>query len=478
MLMSDGFIHLLDDPWAPHPVVNRHVCNGGGGGGGDGGPEIQAPNAPTAPDYTKYIAEMTRIGGQGQEWAKQFIEEAKSRGVDLMNYAKTVAGKLSGTADTQQANADALQKQWKDLSTPLYEQQQREALRMGADLPAYREQVAGEEEANTAQAIDAQKAAIQRKMLASGTTGGQPGIASQALDTQAAIGRAAAVTASGQIGRRRAGDEAAARTGEALKSEEFIPGVASDQAKLASSNLATSADVQNKGASTAAGLYTPGIQMYGQSIAPMKEWGSAMATDYEDRLKGYGLDINKYSAQNQARQAEQKRADESGGGFMDTILPLAGGIAGSFMGPMGTAAGSAIGKAAGAAAGKGMFGATGGKIPPMGRRVPRYAAGGAIDTGVPHMANGGNFIPDGVSPSGGEEVDDVPAMVSAGEFVIPERTVDWFGEKYFQNLIMKSDKDREKQTVAAPEEVDMNERPPEQALDMQAPMFRSEGARV
>ena len=84
-----------------------------------------------------------------------------------------------------------------------------------------------------------------------------------------------------------------------------------------------------------------------------------------------------------------------------------------------------------------------------------------------------------MSPSGGDEVDDVPAMVSEGEFVIPERTVDWFGEKYFQNLIAKSDKDREKQTVAAPEEVGMDERPPEQALDMQqAPMFRSEGARV
>ena len=474
MLTSDGFVHFLDDPWAPHPVVNRKtICYGGGGG--DESPVGQAPNAPSAPDYTAYIKRITQIGETGQSWASDMINEAKSRGVDLVNAAKTIAGKLTGTADSQQASSDALMAQWKGLSSPLYAQQQAEALRKGADLPAYREQVAGEEEANTAQAIDAQKAALQRKMLASGTSGGQPGIASQALDTQAAIGRAAAVTASGQIGRKRAGDEAAAATHEALGDEQFIPGVASDQSKQATANYATGADVGNKAASTASSLYSPGISAYAQSIPAMKEWGSTTATDYEDRLKGYGLDINKYSAVNQATDAAKQ---SSGGGFMDTILPLAGGIAGSFLGPAGSAAGGALGKAAGTAAASSLFGkAEGGKI--IGRRIPRgYASGGAIDTGMPHMANGGNYIPEETSPSGGQNVDDVPAMVSAGEFVLPERTVDWFGEKYFQNLIAKSDRDREKQTVAAPDEVDMNDRSHEQAIQMHAPTFRSEGARV
>jgi hypothetical protein len=470
MLTSD-FIHLLDDPWAEHPVVNKHVCNGGGGGGGDG-PTGQIPDAPSAPDYTAYIKRMTEIGETGQGWAKDLMDFAKNTGVDLMAMAKTVAGKAGAAADTQQSNADALQKQWSDLSSPLYAAQQKEALRGISDLPAYRDQVAGQYGADAAQSIDDQKAAIQRKMLATGTTGGQPGIASQALDTQAAIGRSAAVTAAAQKGRADADTAAWARTGEALKSEEFIPGVASDQAKLASANRAQEADVGNKAATTTAGLYQPATSMYSASIAPMKEWGATTATDYEDRLKGYGLQTQAYTAQNQA--ASQAKQDE-GGGFMDTILPLAAGIGGSFLGP----AGGAIGSAAGKAASKSLFSATGGKIPPMGRRVPRgYASGGAINTGVPHMANGGNYIPEETSPSGGEQVDDVPAMVSAGEFVIPERTVDWFGEKYFQNLIAKSDKDREQQTVAAPEEVNNDERPPDQALQMQAPMFRSEGARV
>lgn len=460
MFTSDPFVHLLDDPWAPHPVVNRHIMNGGGGGD-DTGP---SPNAPSAPDYTAYIKRMTEIGEQGQTWAKDLMTWAKSTGVDLMDVAKKIQGQFGETADKQQATSDRLQQQWEGLSKPLYEQQQREALRMGADLPAYREQVAGEEEANVAQSIDAQKAAIQRKMIAEGTTGGKPGIASQALDTQASIGRAAAVTAAGQMGRRRAGDEAAARTGEALKSEEFIPGVASDQAKLASGNRAAGADLQNKAASTAAGLYQPAINMYGTSIAPMKEWGDTMKADYDARLKGYGLDIQKYSAENKA-----KAEADSGGDIFSTVLPLAAGVAGSYFGgPMG---GMAASKAAGAVtSGSGSLFRRGG---PVGRRVPRgYAGGGAIDTGQ------GNFVDDSMSPSNGEQVDDVPAMVSAGEFVIPERTVDWFGEQYFQKLIMKSDKEREQQTVAAPEEMPMEERPQEQAIDMGAPMFRSEGARV
>ena len=65
MLMSDGFIHVLDDPWAPHPVVDRKtICYGGGGG--DESPVGQAPNAPSAPDYTQYIKAITDIGNKGQ----------------------------------------------------------------------------------------------------------------------------------------------------------------------------------------------------------------------------------------------------------------------------------------------------------------------------------------------------------------------------------------------------------------------------
>lgn len=38
-------VHFLSDPWAPHPVVSRNICQGGlfGGGGGSAPPPPPAP---------------------------------------------------------------------------------------------------------------------------------------------------------------------------------------------------------------------------------------------------------------------------------------------------------------------------------------------------------------------------------------------------------------------------------------------------
>jgi hypothetical protein len=54
-----------------------------------------------------------------------------------------------------------------------------------------------------------------------------------------------------------------------------------------------------------------------------------------------------------------------------------------------------------------------------------------------NMAKGGG-IPMGVSPSHGQNVDDVPARLNAGEFVVPRDVAAWKGQEFFQNLIKKS----------------------------------------
>jgi hypothetical protein len=54
-----------------------------------------------------------------------------------------------------------------------------------------------------------------------------------------------------------------------------------------------------------------------------------------------------------------------------------------------------------------------------------------------NMAKGGG-IPMGVSPSHGQNVDDVPARLNAGEFVVPRDVASWKGQEFFQNLIKKS----------------------------------------
>lgn len=55
---------------------------------------------------------------------------------------------------------------------------------------------------------------------------------------------------------------------------------------------------------------------------------------------------------------------------------------------------------------------------------------------------GGIGVDPSVSPSGGANVDDVPANLNAGEFIIPKDTVSWKGEQFFQNLIKKAREDK------------------------------------
>jgi hypothetical protein len=54
----------------------------------------------------------------------------------------------------------------------------------------------------------------------------------------------------------------------------------------------------------------------------------------------------------------------------------------------------------------------------------------------------GGAVPAAISPSRGAKTDDVPAKLTAGEFVVPQEAVQWYGEKHFVNLIEKAQKEK------------------------------------
>lgn len=58
------------------------------------------------------------------------------------------------------------------------------------------------------------------------------------------------------------------------------------------------------------------------------------------------------------------------------------------------------------------------------------------------MTTGGD-VPDDASPTSGGAIDDVPARLTAGEFVVPKDVASWKGEEYFQKLIDQSRKAKE-----------------------------------
>lgn len=69
--------------------------------------------------------------------------------------------------------------------------------------------------------------------------------------------------------------------------------------------------------------------------------------------------------------------------------------------------------------------------------IPTEGAGPAR----PHYAGGG-AIPDSMSPSGGQQTDDVKINANAGEFMLPKDYVSWVGEEKIQKMILKSREDR------------------------------------
>ena len=95
---------------------------------------------------------------------------------------------------------------------------------------------------------------------------------------------------------------------------------------------------------------------------------------------------------------------------------------------------------------------------------------GEPTSGVGGQPMQGNMVPPEASPSGGEETDDVHALLNEGEFVMPKEVTRWYGEKFLQNLIKKAH-DEMAGPKAEPEMA-----PPTQAMAIAPPSFQSAGA--
>lgn len=76
-------------------------------------------------------------------------------------------------------------------------------------------------------------------------------------------------------------------------------------------------------------------------------------------------------------------------------------------------------------------------------------AGTVIGAGMKYLLEDGGAIPEAggpvpaeASPSRGKAVDDIPARLNAGEFVVPKEVVSWVGEKTMHQMIEKAKKER------------------------------------
>ena len=78
-----------------------------------------------------------------------------------------------------------------------------------------------------------------------------------------------------------------------------------------------------------------------------------------------------------------------------------------------------------------------GGLNPGSSGLPTIAHGGAIPTGG---ATTGGFVSKHLSPSHGQVTDDIPARLNADEFVMPRDVSKYYGQKTFQDMILKARK--------------------------------------
>jgi hypothetical protein len=73
--------------------------------------------------------------------------------------------------------------------------------------------------------------------------------------------------------------------------------------------------------------------------------------------------------------------------------------------------------------------------------LSKFAEGG--DVGQDPSQTPGGAIPTQASPSGGHATDDVPARLTAGEFVMPKDAVEWLGMKAMYSMVDKARQERQ-----------------------------------
>jgi hypothetical protein len=343
------------------------------------------PKIPKPPSYkgvTKASRQSTKVNArlaqQQLQWAK------KSYRKDKKTYNKLVDQYLSDMK-TNSENAAEDRSFFEQNYRPLELDMIKDAKTY--DSPERRMKEMGASQALVAEQFNSQRENAQQELESYGI---DPSSARYgALDIGVRAAQAAAQAAAGTTASNRVED-----VGRALRADAVNIGRG-----YGSSIAQTYATSHNAGAQAGAltgqrtqiGSQTMGtpVQYQGLANQGINTWGNLLHTQYQDQMAQYNA------------QAQQS---------------------------------SGIGSVLGMVAG-------------IGTKAFGFAEGGAVpEMGIPdiEMQQGadGVYVDPTLSPTGGEQVDDVPARLNAGEFVIPDDVVQWYGQKHMYGLIEKAQKER------------------------------------
>lgn len=340
------------------------------------------PDPPPAPDYSPIInaqAEQaryaTQLAKEQFEWGKQIY--AENKGVtDAINQ------RFMSSMDEQLGSAREDRERYETTFQPVEDRFVADA--EAYDSPERRDLMRGRARAQVAQDFDAQRQNSMRELESFGINPGAVRYAG--LDIGVRTAQAATEAAAANQADLQTEDRGLALRREAIALGQRLPG--QSQAEYSGAGQAGVSGANTALATTASGanVMGTGSQWFGAGTNTLAQQAATTNTGFQNQLDAYKADA------------------ESSSGF-----------------------GQALGLGLGIAAKKTGFLAGGGAIP-----MPGMDNGEGMAMDVPEQ------VPAEASPSGGKAIDDVPARLTPGEFVIPVDVAQWYGEEKLQKLIQKA----------------------------------------
>ena len=340
-------------------------------------------DVPSAPDYSPIINAQTNLANTATANGAAMMQWAKEQFTNNRDLADMVTNGLIRTRDSAEYATDDARSSSDDL-LGIGEEKLKDNLDKYTNEDRRKANM-GAAQAQVAQNFDAARDNATRELEGFGVNPGATRFA--ALDLGVRPQQAAAMASAGNV---------ASRTDDAL-------------ADQAADKIVAQGNQRGAAADRTAGIgTTAGLGAINADLATTASGANTMGTDLAwtgaagSALSGAAGTTN---TQFSNKMDEQKAKASSSSG----IGSLIGGLAGLSKDSLG------------------------------GSMLMALEEGGA----VPAMPVEGGAIPVDASPSRGAVTDDIDAKVNAGEFIIPKDIASWYGEKHFQDLIMKGRKAKE-----------------------------------
>lgn len=336
--------------------------------------------APPPPDFSAIAAASERAAKLNFDLGMQQLSWAKEQYAQDREIADTVIASALATQAQNEKNAAADRAFYETTYRPLEMDLARDATEYASG--ARKNLEAGRAQAAVTQQFDQARRAATQNLEAFGVDPTSTRYA--ALDIGARTQQAAAAAAAGNQAIQQTEAMGRAMRSEAINVGRGYPGQIAGT--YGTALQAGNAAVNSGLATTASGANTMGTtpQYMGLSNQAVGTWGNTVNQGYQNQLAAFNANNNQSSGW--------------------------GGVAGAV----------------------------------IGGAMRFMEKGGAVDDNIidgefRDVTPGGN-VPASASPTRGAAIDDVPARLTPGEFVVPKDVVAWKGEEYFQKLIQGSRK--------------------------------------